>query len=228
MAGFRAGRIRPSGGVPPGGQIGGGTHLATHGAKHLAAGALAKTLATLAVGGVLGAGVHEAYDRTHDRRGDHAKVSTVNAPAPPPAPAIAAAPLPPADPWVPEGQVAPSCAQAGARRARRGSGARSNLAGERALIEQARTALSRDKAAAALAALERHARDFPRGDWKRNERALRFRPGRIEPFDQAHKVGARFHRRFPRSIFGECGRALKRFHDGKGRVQVGSGRQRSV
>ena len=77
------------------------------------------------------------------------------------------------------------------------------LGAERALIEQARTALAREKSAAALAVLERHARDFPQGELQEERESLQVQAlVGLERFEQARKLGARFHRRFPRSIFG--------------------------
>jgi hypothetical protein len=180
-------------------------------------GSLAKTLATLAVGGVLGAGVHEAYDRAYDRaqdranarRGEHAKVAAVAAPPAAPAPPPAAPPV--AEPE-PESAAPPSPlpVRAGATPVRSNHGARGeprerdrNLAAERTLIEQARTALAREQGAAALAALERHARDFPQGELEEERESLQVQAlVGLERFDQARKTGARFYRRFPRSIFG--------------------------
>jgi hypothetical protein len=77
-----------------------------------------------------------------------------------------------------------------------------DLAAERALIEQARTALARGRGDVALAALDRHARAYPRGALEEERESLRVEAlagdGRS---DQARAAGARFHRRFPRSIF---------------------------
>jgi outer membrane protein assembly factor BamD (BamD/ComL family) len=77
------------------------------------------------------------------------------------------------------------------------------LAAERGLIEQARTALGREQAATALAALERHARDFPQGALEEERESLLVQAlVGAERFDQARKTATRFHKRFPRSIFG--------------------------
>jgi len=186
----------PSGGAPSGGQaVGGG--LAAHGARNLAAGSLAKTIATLIIGGVVGAGVHEAYDRASDRRAERREVAAVAPPpvvppAPLPAPPPAVAPPPERAPPRPE-----HAARVEPRERDRG------LAAERALIEQARTALSREQSAAALAVLERHAREFPQGELEEERESLQVQAlVGLDRFDQARKVAARFHRRFPRSIFG--------------------------
>ncbi len=200
----------PSGGAQPGGQVSagaGGGHVAAHAAKHVVAGSLVKTVATLVVGGVIGSGVHEVYDRAHDLRGERAQTVVVAppvAPAPPPVPT-----LPPTVEPTPE-LPAPSAVPAQATPVRAPRVAHSeprerdrSLAAERALIEQARTALSREQGAAAVAALERHARDFPEGELAEERESLHVQAlVGLERFEQARKVGARFHRRFPRSIFG--------------------------
>jgi pyruvate/2-oxoglutarate dehydrogenase complex dihydrolipoamide acyltransferase (E2) component len=195
----------PSGGAAPGGHATGS--LAAHGARHLAKGALLKTVATLVVGGVIGSGVHEAYDRATDRRAAHAKVALVAPPAAPAPPAPTAAP-PAAEPQ-PE-RAAANVARPENPRPRSEHVARTevrerdrNLAAERALIEQARTALAREQGAAALAVLERHARDFPEGELAEERESLQVQAlVGLERFEQARKLAAHFHRRFPRSIFG--------------------------
>jgi hypothetical protein len=193
----------PGGAPPPAGQIGGGA-VGAQAAGAVAKGALAKTVVTLVVGGVIGSGVHEAYDRATDRRIERAKVAAVappTAPAPPlPAPEIEAQPEPTAAPAVRAVHAPPRAEQAARTEVRERD---RNLAAERALIEQARTALAREQDAAALAALERHARDFPQGVLEEERESLRVQAMvGLAQFDQARKMGARFHRRFPRSIFG--------------------------
>ena len=196
----------PTGGTPTGGASGG--DLAAHGAKHLAAGGLAKTIATLAVGGALGAGVHEAYDRGSHRLAEPVSVSVaappVAVPAPPPAmppPVERAAETEPPAANSARPDRAPAKPQPAMRvevRERDRS-----LGAERALIEQARTALSREQNATALAVLERHAREFPQGELEEERESLQVQVlVGLERFEQARKVGARFKRRYPRSIFG--------------------------
>jgi hypothetical protein len=200
-----SGGSNPPGGPPPGGHLGGGS-LAAHGAKHLATGSLARTVATLVVGGVLGSGVHAAYDQVSARRAERARVAVVAPPAPspaapPPAPAPAPAPTVPAG--VPAGSPTPRVEHV--VRNERGEIREHdrNLAAERALIEQARSALARDQGAAALAALERHAHDYPQGELEEERESLQVQAlVGLERYDQARKIGARFHKRFPRSIFG--------------------------
>jgi len=201
----------PSGGAPPASTPTGGmpdAGFAAHGAKHLAAGGLAKTITTLVVGGALGAGVHEAYDRGSHRLAEPVGVTVaappVLVPAPPPEIPLPAAPAP-------EHQApAPISARAERPPAKPAHVARveirerdRNLGAERGLIEQARTALAREKNATALAVLERHAREFPQGELEEERESLQVQVlVGLERFDQARKVGARFKRRFPRSIFG--------------------------
>jgi hypothetical protein len=187
----------PSGGAAPGGHV--AASLAAHGARRLATGSLVKTVATLVVGGVIGSGVHEAYDRAIDRRAEHAKVAVVAPPAAP-APAPVAPPVVVPTPEPP----APSALHLKATPVKPEPRERDrSLAAERGLIEQARTALSREQGAAALAALERHARDFPQGELEEERESLRVHAlVGLQQFDQARKIGARFQRRFPRSIFG--------------------------
>ncbi len=203
-----AGGSNPAGGAPLGGQLGGG-RLATAGAKQLAAGSLARTVATLVVGGVLGSGVHEAYDRVSARRAERARVAVVapsvpapSVPAPTPAPPPAPTPAP--EPTVPAGLPVGNPRVEHVARGERGEIREHDrgLAAERGLIEQARTALARDQGSTALAALERHARDYPRGELEEERESLQVQAlVGLERFDQARKIGAHFHERFPRSIF---------------------------
>ena len=187
----------PGPGSGPGGAVAAGA---------VAKGALAKTIVTLVVGGVIGAGVHEAYDRTTDRRADHAKVAVVAPPAaplpPPPAPPPVVEPQPePAAPSIVHAETPRSHVEHVAKTETRERDR--NLAAERALIEQARTALARDQGAAAISALERHSRDFPQGELEEERQSLYVQAlVALERFEQAKKVAARFHRTFPRSIFG--------------------------
>jgi hypothetical protein len=209
-----SGGADPSGGAPPGGQVhgGGGVGLAAHGAKQIARASLLKTVATLVVGGVIGSGVHEAYDRVSHRHAEpgpeRAPVVAVAPPVATPTPAPAPAPAP-ADAPVPAPAAPPAARADGvgrrSERAARGDARERDrsLAAERALIEQARTALAREQSATALAVLERHARDFPQGELEEERESLQVQAlVRLERYDQARKIAARFHRRFPRSIFG--------------------------
>ena len=200
----------PPGGGAPAGHVSGGI-AGAHAAGAVAKGALLKTVATLVVGGMIGAGVHEAYDRTTDRRGEHARVAVVAPPAAPATPPATPAPPPPAPEIAPPPEpAAPHPVRAENPPARAEHVAKTearerdrNLAAERGLIEQARTALAREQGAAALAVLDRHARDFPQGELEEERESLRVQAlVGLEQFDQARKAGVRFRRRFPRSIFG--------------------------
>jgi hypothetical protein len=177
--------------------------VAAGAAKGVALGSLAKTVITLIVGGVLGAGVHEAFDRRAERVGADRAAAQVPAAAPS---AVAAPPAP-----EPASETPPAIE---ARAERPPTRPEHNprvqlrerdrdLGAERTLIEQARTALSREQGATALAALERHARDFPLGELQEERESLQVQAlVALERYEQARKAGARFHRRFPRSIFG--------------------------
>jgi hypothetical protein len=193
----------PSGGAAPGGH--GAGVFAARGAKHLAAGSLAKTVAALVVGVVAGAGGHEVYDRVTERRAPHAPAAVVTAaaapeplPGPPPIAKQMPEPAPPIAARAEPTSVKPSDSARVEPRQRDRS-----LAAERALIEQAQTALAREQGTAALAVLERHARDFPQGELAEERDSLQVQAlVKMERYEQARKAAAHFHGRFPRSIFG--------------------------
>jgi hypothetical protein len=177
--------------------------LASGAVKGVALGSLSKTVVTLIVGGVLGAGVHEVFDRRAERASVDRAVPQVLAAAPqavaaPPAPEPASEPPPATEARADSPPARPEHhPRAQIRERDRGLGA------ERTLIEQARTALSREQGATALAALERHARDFPLGELQEERESLQVQAlVALERYEQARKAGARFHRHFPRSIFG--------------------------
>jgi hypothetical protein len=172
-------------------------------------------LGILAVGAGLGAGIHAGFDQRAEERRSGDALPVPSAPSltsphavvePPPdgsipAASAGAAPraanaLPVAPPRAPteRGHQAPS----GDHPARD-----KELAVERALIEQAHTALSRGQGQAAFKVLERHAREFPRGELieERESLMVQVLVG-LDRFEQARALGARFHVRFPRSIFG--------------------------
>jgi hypothetical protein len=196
----------PSGGAAPSGHGDGGNVLAA-GARSVVRGSLARTVTTLVIGGVIGSGVHEAYDRAHDRRAEHAKIAAV---APPPPAAPAAQPLPPPVSDAVAERKTPGAGHAESPSPRPAHATRvelrerdRGLGAERLLIEQARTALARENSAAALAVLERHRREFPQGELEEERESLQVVAlVGLERYEQARKIGARFHQRFPRSIFG--------------------------
>jgi TolA-binding protein len=87
----------------------------------------------------------------------------------------------------------------------------SSLAAERDLVDTARAALSRGRANDALAAVQTHASRFPNGALAEEREALAVQAlviaGRVEA---ARERGAKFHRRYPKSIFGSSVDAILR------------------
>jgi len=77
------------------------------------------------------------------------------------------------------------------------------LASERAVLDIARAALSRGEAAAAIDAAQRHAEEFPNGQLAEEREAILIR-GLVQVGDvvEARARAAKFHARFPESIFG--------------------------
>lgn len=162
---------------------------------------LLRTVVAFVVGSGVGAGVQRALDPpTHDR----APVVSRQSPLPPPSPV--AAPAPPAPAPEPAAPVAPR-PPGGPAKTQHGPPPEMrerdrDLAAERGLIEQARTALSRGNGEMAASALERHARTFPRGALEEERESLRVQAlVASDRQEEARASGARFHRRFPRSIF---------------------------
>ena len=111
-------------------------------------------------------------------------------------PSIEASALPPAPP----APSAPSASSAGPRA--RPDDTVSDLAREQELVDTARGALARGRAAEALAATERHSARFPNGALAEERDALAVQAlaldGRI---DEARLRASRFTARYPRSIF---------------------------
>jgi len=118
------------------------------------------------------------------------KVIYVDRPAP-----VAASASPPA----PSPSPAPSPAPAAVPDAQPSPGDR--LAAERALLDIARGAFASGDAEGALTAIQRHARDFPRGELTEEREALAVKSlvmaGR---YDAARARGARFRAQYPRSV----------------------------
>ncbi|HWL88075.1 MAG TPA: hypothetical protein VNO21_19870 [Polyangiaceae bacterium] len=78
----------------------------------------------------------------------------------------------------------------------------SSLAAERALVETARAALARTDAAAALAVLARHAREFPNGTLAEEREALAVQAlAKAGDVAKAKVRAQRFRERYPRSLF---------------------------
>ncbi|MBK8172085.1 MAG: hypothetical protein IPK60_17315 [Sandaracinaceae bacterium] len=79
---------------------------------------------------------------------------------------------------------------------------RSSLREERELLMRARSALGRADATSAAAALDDHARRFPRGELREEREALRVHWVTIERGAEAGERALRsFEDRFPRSVF---------------------------
>jgi type IV secretory pathway VirB10-like protein len=188
---------------------GGTAAAAGRAGAHLTARALVKTVITLTVGAIVGAGGHAEWERRARRRIVAAPppvASPAAIPREPPAPPPA---LPPARADVPEPPGAPahrpSAAPARPPRNEPHEARRRDvdLAAERTLIEQARTAFARNQGEAALAALGRHLRAFPDGELREERESLMVQVlVGLERYDEARRAGARFRRRFPQSIFG--------------------------
>lgn len=128
-----------------------------------------------------------------------APVPRVAVPSPAPAPSPAAHPQPATD--LPKAQVPESAPHANAARATRRP-ATSSLAGEEALIDRAHRALDRGRPEQALGALDAHRARYPNGRLAEEREALRVlalcREGRAAA---ARRVGSRFARRYPESLF---------------------------
>jgi outer membrane protein assembly factor BamD (BamD/ComL family) len=77
------------------------------------------------------------------------------------------------------------------------------LEAERKLIEMARTSLARGQSEAALGALRRHLRLYPRGELaeERDSLWVSVLVARSE-HAQAREQAVRFHHRYPHSLFG--------------------------
>lgn len=169
---------------------------AATGALTAAAGASKLTvgIASLVIGGVMGAGIH----------------ATVSAPPePPPAPVVAVAvepPMPPAPPPQQEPPVVaepvevptpPKPAPAPVRRPSRDE----QLAAERALLEMARTSLTRGQPQTALEAIAQHARRHPKGQLAEERDSLWIRA--LVASGKGAEARARaeaFRARYPRSL----------------------------
>jgi hypothetical protein len=152
------------------------------------------TVGLVALGGLGGAGVH-AWVQKSQR-----PVAPIAAP-PTPAPPLVAPPA--TSPDVPAAvDPAPTldprpAPRAPARRLPRDG----ELAAERALLEEARTALARGKPADALALLSRHERQFAKGRLVEERQALTILSLAADhQLDAARSGAARFKRAFPRSM----------------------------
>jgi len=164
-----------------------------------------RTVATLLLGAALGAGVHETLDRRAAR-------TVSDAVAVAPAPVVSPPrPLPPGPSAEPSAAVPAPLARAINHHHEVQDHAPAidaptrdrALAAERALLEQARTALTRGQDGDALTVLERHARTFPQGALAEERESLLVQAlvgG--QQYERARRAAERFHHRFPNSIFG--------------------------
>ena len=76
------------------------------------------------------------------------------------------------------------------------------LSAERSLLEMARAALGRGQAERALAALRRHARQFPNGELTEEREGLLVQSlVGAQKYDQAREKADQFKKRYPRSLF---------------------------
>lgn len=153
------------------------------------------TIATFVVGALSGALAQRALTPRP------AVVTVVRVVQAPPAPAARAA----ADAAVAAAPVAPALAPPTVNVPTRARVARApeedSLNGERAVLEIARTGLTRGQGAAAIAALERHARRYPRGRLAPERDSMWVQAlvsaGR---YDAAREHAARFRRSYPGSM----------------------------
>ncbi len=161
------------------------------------------TLATFVVGALSGAVVHRALA---PRPAPVTVVRMVQAPPPPVAPTVVEAPVvaqvaPTVD--VPA-VVAPVVAADVPTHSRGGAheSDEESLSSERAVLELARTNLSRGRSSAAIEALERHAHRFPRGRLA-PERESTWVQALVSAgrYDSAREHAARFRRAYPGSMF---------------------------
>ncbi len=201
-----------------------GTGAAGAGGAALATGGLGKTLgvlfasklvlgtATFVAGGIVGAGVHSAV--VAPARQQPAPVPAPPSrvePAPPPPAEVEPEPAP--EPAIAAPAPAPKTVPAprAVREAPPPADRDAALASERAVLEIARTALSRQKPEDALEALTRHARVFPHGQLAEERDALEVQAlvgaGRNE---EAHRSAARFRQRYPTSLLAPAVDAAER------------------
>jgi hypothetical protein len=158
----------------------------------------ARGLVTFIVGAAVGAASYGTVQHLRgapERPAPPAVVTPLPVPAaplpPPPEPTPATAP--------PRAPVAPP---SHASDSELGTARDQGLAGERKLIEMARTALTRGQTEGTLAALHRHARSFPNGQLA-EERDSLFVQALVRKGDFVHarQRATRFHRLYPHSLF---------------------------
>jgi hypothetical protein len=179
----------------------------------VSAGRLPMAVGLIALGGLGGAGLHAWLHAARQR--------TLPPPTSPAAPAPAVTPMPEPDARVavvhpdqpalvephrtassPARRQAPAVQPATRARDDSPAPARDNeLAAERALLEQARMALARGRAADALALLARHAHEFADGRLTEEREALTILSlVANQQVDEARSAAAKFRRNFPGSM----------------------------
>lgn len=193
---------RGAGGGGGGGGAGGLIQSAASAGPRLLVRPLAKTVLTFALGTAAGAGGYSLVQRARETPPPVAQMAAPIA-EPAPAPAPTPATVEPAKPASREvTTAAPRPAPARSAGERNAGGRDTDLARERALIEVARTALSRGQTAAAQSALERHAQNFPKGQMLEERESLWVQElVAAGDYPAARARGERFRKRFPRSIF---------------------------
>jgi hypothetical protein len=193
--------------APPAGPAASGI---AHGARLWGASRVLRTAAIFLTGAATGGGaVHVlkgARERPVPALVGSDRTATVTAPASRAEPTPIPAPAPPST----SPAAAPSAAPvARLLRSTRANGAIAvdgqgddRLAAERSLLEIARVALVRGQAAGALAALARHARQFPSGALAEEREGLLVQAlVDARQYDRARERAARFNQRYPRSLF---------------------------
>jgi TolA-binding protein len=194
----------------PVGPAGGGGDLAPAAGAATAAGstALGVKIATIALalglGGIGGAFIQASYAPLASSVAPTS--STMNAAAPARIEDATAVDPPAADvsregaPSVASATPAPSASPSASVRAHASDG-EGQLGRERASLEVARTALTRGDFDAAASALDRHTRDFPRGQLAEERESMRVQVlvGQRR-YDQARETAARFRKNFPQSL----------------------------
>ena len=164
-------------------------------------------LATFLVGATVGATVYATADHLRKRvelpvtpvvaithpKPEAANLAPAPLPSPNPTPVKLPAPVPPPSPREHGRGLDEQVALDGKDR---------GLAAERKLVEMARTALARGQADGALAAIHRHARQFPTGQLAEERDSLLVQALVAKgEFARAREQATRFHRQHPRSLF---------------------------
>ena len=158
---------------------------------------IARGAALVAAGAVGGVGLHAALRPPRAERVGETQVVSIPVPTfvsvPKPQPIIVPEPLPT--------PARPAPARGPGKRHEDQRARDRELAAERVLVEQARTALSRGEVRPALEALARHEHDYPQGQLVEEREALTILGlAALGKKDEAQARAAAFRTRFPRSI----------------------------